>query len=36
MKPIKVSEATGAVLDWMVATALGRGPKKDKEVPDEI
>ena len=29
MKPIKVSEASGAVLNWMVATALGRGPQKD-------
>ena len=26
---VKVSEASGAVLNWMVATALGRGPKKD-------
>ena len=31
MKPIKVSEASGAGLNWMVATALGRGPKKDMD-----
>ena len=28
---VKVSEASGAVLNWMVATALGRGPKKDMD-----